>query len=144
MGGFPRHGSSRTQVLSILWIHIPYGLGVLCQNLCIQSRDRGRKSEKAHQKLWHESDTCHFPLTFHGGRTSHMVNLGARGHGKYGLAVFSKRKVHYLLLHYKPSQNLVSGLKQQPLVQFTILWGSSLGWDQLGSYADLSQAYLIS
>lgn len=45
-----------------------------------------------------------------------MVNLGARGHGKYGLAVFSKRKVHYLLLHYKPSQNLVSDLKQQPLV----------------------------
>lgn len=52
------------------------------------------------------------------------------------LAVYSKST---LLIAALQAIAKLSGLKQQPLVQFTILWGSSLGWDQLGSYADLGQ-----
>lgn len=46
------------------------------------------------------------------------------------------------MLYYNPSQN--KWFTTIAPYFATILWGSNLGWDQLGNYAEHSQAYLIT
>lgn len=70
VGGSPPCGDLGTQVLSILWLHIPYGVGVLCWSLCIHSIDKGRRSKKAHQLL-----NCFGMKVTHATFFSHFIGV---------------------------------------------------------------------